>query len=191
MVLKYYFPKKNYSFSKLDKISAHVKGKWTWQGASLLAFAKMGFEVVNIENLDYKKFAKDGDVYLKSIWSKEVFDTQDEFSNLKQEQRIARKLVAQKNITLLNKEASLDLIEFYIKKGFIVLVSINPCVLERKNCYWSHIGIVTGINKKTVTFHDPGLPGYLNRQVDKKLFEKSMTKPWKEDMNIIALKYSK
>ncbi len=53
MVLGYYFPDKEYSYEELDRISKHVEGKWTWQIASLLFFAREGFEVVNIENIDY------------------------------------------------------------------------------------------------------------------------------------------
>ena len=54
MVLKYYFPKRNYSFKELDKVSQHISGKWTWQGAFLLVLYKMGFEIVNIDAFDLK-----------------------------------------------------------------------------------------------------------------------------------------
>lgn len=191
MVLKYYLPNKNFSFKELDKITKHVEGLWTWQGASLSALAKMGFSVVNIENLDYKKFAKEGDKYLKKIWSEEVFDTQDKYSNLKQEKQIAQKMVKDKNITLLNRETTINDVENYFRKDYLVLVSVNPCVFENIKCYWSHIVLITDINDKWVTFHDVGLPGIENRQISLKKFEKAMTPPWKEDTNLIALKYEK
>lgn len=189
MVLKYYFPNKNYSFGKLDKMTMHVKGMWTWQGASLLALADMGFEIVNIENLDYKKFSKRGENYLKEIWSQEVFETQKKYSDLNQEQKIAGEMAESKKIKLINRDVDFLDLENYIQKDYLVLVSVNPCVFENKKCYWSHIVLVTNINEKWVTFHDVGLPAIENRKVSRKKFEKAMIKPWKHDTNLIALKY--
>jgi len=180
--------KKNFSYKKLDVLSKHVKGKWTWQGAGLLALAKRGFEVINIENLDYKKFAELGDTYLTSIWSQEVFEVQNRFSNLKQEQRVARHLSSNINIKLFCRVATVNDVEKYFAQGFLVLVSVNPCVLDRKNCYYSHIVLITDISRGRVVFHDPGLPPYENRSVSRKVFERAMNPPWKEDTNIIAIK---
>ena len=191
MVLKYYFPNKNYSFGKLDKMTMHVKGMWTWQSASLLALAEIGFEVINIENLDYKKFAKNGDKYLKKIWTEEVFSIQNKYSDLKQEQKIAGKMVESEKIKLVNRDVNFSDLENYFKKDYLVLVSVNPCVFENKKCYWSHIVLVTDINEKWVTFHDTGLPAIKNRKISRKKFEKAMTKPRKPDTNLIALRYNK
>jgi len=188
MILKHYFPEKNYSFKELDKLSNHIKGKWTWQGTFLLELSKMGFEVVNIENLDYKKFAKDGAEYLKTIWSEDVFNTQDQFSDLKQEQKIAQRMVEENKLKLINIEVSLKDVEKYFNEGFMVVVSVNPCIFERRKCYSSHLVLITNISKDTITFHDPGLPPVENNKVSKKLFEKAMTKPWKEDTNLIAVR---
>jgi len=188
MVLKFYFPGKNYSYRLLDKITNHKKGMWTWQGEALLFLSKIGFEIVNIENLDYKRFATRGETYLKSIWSKEIFDLQDKYSNLKREQQIARKLIKNKNISIINKETNIRDMEDYFKKDFLLIVSVNPCVFSGEKCYWSHSVVITEIGQKYIKFHDPGLPGIENRRVNRKLFIKAMSKPWKEDTNLIALK---
>ena len=42
-VLKFYFPKKDYSFEYLDRITVHKKGKGTWVSAALLFLAKKWF----------------------------------------------------------------------------------------------------------------------------------------------------
>jgi hypothetical protein len=189
MVFKYYFPKENYSYSKLDKITKHKKGMWTWQGASLLALADRGFDVVNIENLDYKKFSKKGENYLKEIWNEEVFETQKKFSDLKQEQNIAGKMMENKKIKLLNRDLKFSDVESYFNEDYLVLVSVNPCVFENKKCYWSHIVLIIDIDEKWVTFHDAGLPPIKDRKISRRKFEKAMTKPFKPDTNLIALKY--
>ncbi|NIV03048.1 MAG: hypothetical protein GWN55_17305, partial [Phycisphaerae bacterium] len=66
--------------------------------------------------------------------------------------------------------------------------SLNPCVLDEKDCYASHIVVVTKVTDSSVTFHDPGLPPQENREVAKEIFEKAMTPPAKEDTNVIALR---
>lgn len=189
MVFKYYFPERSYSFEELDKLSNHIKGKWTWQGTSLLALSKMGFSVINIENLDYREFSKYGKKYLQSIWTDKIFSAQNKFSDLEQEQEIAKTLIKSKKIKLINKEVKIEDIEKYFYRDFMVLVSINPFVLKNEKFYGSHMVIITNIDRRHVTFHNPGLPPFKNKIVSRKLFVKAMSRPLKEDNNLIALKF--
>lgn len=191
MVLKFYFPKINFSYKKLDKISDHKSGMWTWQGKSLLYLNNLGFKIINIENLDYKKFSLSGEKYLKNIWPEKVFNLQKKYSNLKEEQKIAEKLIRNKAIKLINKKVLFSDLEKYFRNGYLVIVSVNPCVFNNKKCYWSHAVLITDVDSKLVTFHDPGLPPVKNRKITKKKFIKAMSEPWKKDNNLIALKYTK
>ena len=188
MILKFCFPRKNYSFSFLDKISKHRRGKWTWQGASLLYLASIGFEVVNIENLNYKLFAKEGEKYLRHIWDQLTFNIQKRFSDLNSEQKIAKLLVASSSVKLLNKQASVKDVRHYFKRGYLVMVSVNPFALLRRAGYASHSVLVKDINTQYITFHDPGLPPLKNRKISLRLFEKAMTPPLKNDTNVMAVK---
>ncbi|MEX0918742.1 MAG: hypothetical protein WDZ85_02125 [Candidatus Paceibacterota bacterium] len=189
MVLKYYLPNKNYPYHILDPLIGHKPKQWTWQSQGLLYLANLGFEVVNIENLDYKKFVRQGKKYLAQIWSKEVFEVQEKYSDLDNEQIQARKLIKNPLIKLINKKISISDIERYFYDGFLVMISINPYVLERKKGYASHLVLITAIEDNNITFHDPGLPPIKNRKVGRKTFIKAMSKPWKEDNNLIAVKW--
>ena len=190
-ILKFYFPQKNYSFSYLDKVTAHKKGKWTWASAGLIFLAKTGLKVINIENFSYKKFAKLGEKYLKDIWPDEIFQTQKKFSNIKKEQIFAKKLLKEKKIQLEERYATLKDIRNLFKKKYILLCNINPYILKNKKGYSSHSVLITDITKNTIRFHDPGLPPFKNRKVSLKKFLKAMRYPSKESASIIAVKKAK
>jgi len=188
MILKYFFPNRNYSFKYLDKVTYHQKNKWTWNSASLLFLSKIGFSVIIIENFDYKQFSKFGEQYLKLIWTKEVFDIQKKYSDFNQEKKFARKLIKNKLIKHYRKWATLKDLENLFKKGYLIMVPINPFVIEKKSGYANHLVLITDIKKEYIIFHDPGLPPLKNKKVPKKLFLKAAAYPYKENATLIAIK---
>lgn len=187
-VLKFYFPKKNYSFTYLDRVTAHKKGLWTWNSAPLLFLARRGFQVINIENFNYKRFAQTGEQYLKKTWSKEVFETQKKFSDFQNEQRLARKLVSNKNIQLEQRPATLRDLSTLFEKKYIILCGINPYVLDRQKGYAGHIVVLVDIDKSSATFHDPGLPPQKRRKAPLRRFFRAMGYPTKRSAALIAVK---
>lgn len=187
-VLKFYFPKKDYSFKYLDRITAHKKGKGTWVSAALLFLAKKDFDIVNIEIFDYKKFARIGEEYLKRFWTDEVFQTQKRLSDFKNERKLAKILVKDKRIRLEKRPATFKDIRLFFKKECILLCTINPYILESKKGYYSHLVVVTDLKKDTIIFHDPGLPPFKNRKVSIKSFMKAMCYPSRRSASLIAVK---
>jgi len=190
-ILKFYFPKENYSFKYLDKVTAHKKGKGTWVSAALIFLAKKGFDIINIEIFDYKKFAKLGEKYLENLWTDEVFQEQKRFSNFKNEQKLAKKLVSKKKIELKTRPATLQDIKLFFKKKYILLCTINPQVLKKQKGYYSHLVLITDIKKDFIVFHDPGPPPLKNKKVSTKLFMKAMNYPSNRSASLIAVKFSK
>jgi len=188
-ILKFYFPKKEYSFSYLDRVTAHKKGKWTWDTAGLLFLQKKGFSVTSIADFSYKKFIKNGEKYLKEIWTEEIFYTQKKFSDLKNEQYLAKKLSDSKDIKLIERPATISDIKKLFNNGWIVMPSINPFVINNKKDYANHIIIITNLNDKMITFHDSGLPPLPNRKIPLTKFLKAFYYPDKESGSLIAIKY--
>lgn len=187
-VLKFYSPKRNYSFKYLDRVTAHKKGLWTWNSALLVFLAERGFQVINIENFNYRKFSQAGEEYLRKTWSKEVFETQKKFSDFQNEQRLAGKLVSNKNIQLEQRPAILrDLFRLF-REGYIILCGINPYVLDHQKGYAGHIVILLDIDKNSVTFHDPGLPPQKRHKASLHLFFRAMGYPTKSSAALIAVK---
>lgn len=191
-VLKFFFPREQFSFRKLDRISAHAKGKWTWNSAWMLYLARRGFEVIDIGGgFRYETFARSGEQYLRRLWSEKIFAEQRRFADLKQEQRRARTLIRQRNIRLVNRPATLHDIQRLFRDGYVLLCRINPFVLENKNVYGSHTVILTDVQKSFVRFHDPGLPPRKNRKVALRTFLRAMNYPNKQAASFVAVRLRK
>lgn len=188
-VLKFYFPKENYSFKYLDKVTFHKKGKGTWVSSALIFLAKKGFDVINIEIFDYRKFAKLGEKYLETLWTDEVFQEQKRFSNFKNEQKLAKSLVLNKKIQLETRPATFKDIKLLFEEGYILLCTINPYILKGKKGYYSHLVLITDIKKDFIVFHDPGPPSFKNKKISTKLFTKAMNYPSKRSASLIAVKF--
>lgn len=188
-VLKFYFPKKAYSFKSLDRLTGHKKGKWTWDTKALIFLSKIGFEVIYISNFDYRKFAKLGEEYLRKHWTDEVYQVQKKFSDFRNEQHLAKKLIKEKKVKLKKRPGTLKDIKTLFAQGYIILAPINPYVLDRKKGYTSHLVIITDIKKDTIFFNDPGLPPQKNRKAKIKVFLRAMGYPSQRSISLIALKF--
>lgn len=147
--------------------------------------------MVNIENFDYKQFAKFGDRYLKMIWPEEVFDAQKQYSDLIQERKLTKRVIKDKSIKLYRRGTNMEELKKFFNNNYLVMVTINPLVLTKQKGYSSHIVLITGIDNKYITFHDPGLPPLENRKVGIGLFKKAMEYPAKECASLIAIRYIK
>ena len=51
MVLKYFFPEKEFTFEELDKITDKPKDKWTWSCTALVELKNIGLKIKQMENL--------------------------------------------------------------------------------------------------------------------------------------------
>lgn len=187
-VLKYYFPQENYSFKKLDEITAHKKGKWTWKNAMIFFLASRGLEVVEIVDFDSQRFAEEGIFFLKENWPREVFEAQERYSDLRQEQLLTRKLLKQKRVKLEMRIPLLSDMRRLLKEGYILMTNINPCVINNQEGYWSHFVLIVDIGRDYVIYHDSGLPPEPNKKVSLKVFMKAMGYPKKNDAALYAVR---
>lgn len=190
-VLKICFPNKNFSFNYLDKVTMHKRNKLTWDFAMLLFLLKMGFDVVYITKFDYKKFARQGDKYLRFFWRDDVYQYQKKYSDLKQERSLATKLVKNKKVSFSKRPARFSDLKRLFKNKYLVMVSINPFVLDGEDEYGSHMVLVTNITKKFIYFHDPGNPPRPNRKASIRKFWKAASYPDDSSVDLIAVKYGK
>lgn len=188
-ILKFYFPDKEYSFAYLDKVTGHKKGKWTWDTGILLFLIKLGLEIIYIVDFDYKKFARLGEKYLAASWTDEVYQIQKSYSDFKKEQEQAKKLIKKiKRITIKNRPAMFRDLRQLIKANCLIMTPVNPCVLNRREGYLSHLVLITDIKGDKIIFHDPGLPPRKNREEPIRSFFKAMCYPTKSSASLIAVK---
>lgn len=188
MVLKYFLPDQKYSWKQLEKMTAKKKGLWTWSMQGLMNLKKIGFDVVNMEDFDYKRFSKEGGKYLIERLGKEVGKAQIKHSDISQEMRIAKKFIkvfGEKTVL-----PTISDIKKFLKKGYLVGCNVNSKVLDGKKGYVGHFVLVFGFDEKNLYLHDPGLPPRKNRKVPIKRFIKAWAYPSTREKNLRAFKIS-
>jgi len=186
MVLKYFYPKEDYSVEELDKISHKIEGKWTWPNATMVWLQAKGMEVVDVEQFDNPRFVAEGESYLIAEYGEEVARVQIENSDIEKERIIAKELLDKVKVKMT--EPKLEDIQKYLNNGYLVIVNVNSEVLGGGEGYAGHFLVVKGFNNTSLIVHDPGLPGVKNRVVDKELFEKAWAYPNSRAKNIIAIR---
>ncbi len=187
-VLKFFMPSRNYSFRYLDAVTNHQKGKYTWDTAMLLFLAKLGFTVVSISSFDYRKFAKNKEKYLQSLWTDEIYQDQKKYSDFTHEQQLAGDLVRSKQVKIVHRSARLSDMKLLQRSGHILLISLNVCALDTRKGYSPHMVVITKIGKNSVCFHDPGNPAVRNRKASIKKFLRAAGYPNDASVDLIAIK---
>lgn len=188
MVLKYFLPKKDFSWHQLEKITAKVDGFGTWPLAGMLWMDKNGFDVVDIETFDYEKFIKNGGQYLIELNGEDIGQRQIKQSYIPQEIEFSKKLL-KRGITKKTLPSQETIVEF-LQKRYLVICNINMQALNNKPGYIGHFVVVKGYNDKGFVLHDPGLPPQENRLVSYGDFAKAWTDPNEEARNVMALKFT-
>ena len=186
MVLKFFWPDKEFTWAELDKITAKVEGLWTWQMAGLLWLDANGFEVKDIEAFDYDQFVKKGGNYLVNVFGKEVGESQIRHSKIDQEIEYAKTFVQK-----IRPEVRIPVISeipHLLEAGYIIVCNVNSHALNKKEGYAGHFVVIKGFDKDTLTLHDPGLPPEEDRRVDFQTFEQAWAYPNESAKNIMAFR---
>lgn len=189
MVMKYFWPKMEFSWKQLERISAKKRGLWTWPLAGLVWLTLNKVEVKNIERFNYHKFARDGEKYLIKLFGPEVGKAQIEHSNIKQEQRLSKIFV--KAVETEKRLPTLHDIRILLADDFLVVCNVNARVLDKRSGYTGHFVVVIGYTDKHLILHDPGLPPHKSRKVPYNLFAEAWAYPNKEAKNIMAFRVKK
>jgi len=188
MVLKYFWPEKDFSWKKLDKLTDKKKGKWTWAMRGLINLRKMGFEVINSEKFDYKALSSHPQKYLESIYGKEA--TAISMRNSDMEQVKAQALEFANEFGEMNRIPEMKEIKDYLDRGYLVGCNVNANPLLREKGYMGHFVVMTGYDNKHFYINDPGAPPKKDLKVTFGRFKKAWAYPDRKAQNIMAFKYS-
>ncbi len=182
--LKYFFPEKDYSWKEIDKITQKQRRKLSWPMAGLNYLGEKQIEILLIDSFPYRKLAKEGIKFLRSIWPEEKIK-QEGVSDLKTAIRSARQLIKNPNIRIESRESSIEELKKLFSLYEIVIVDINSKAIFDQKGFSPHSVIVKDIIRRKVIFDDPGLPPRRNVEVDCKVFDRA----WQEaGRSLIALK---
>ena len=168
MVLDFFDNK--YSFKKLDKITGFKKDKWTWSTKGLIYLSKK-YKIIDISNFDFKRFAHEGEKYLKWYYTPSAYKEQSKYSDFIEEQKLIKKLIKSK-VKLIEKER-VRVSDIEGHEDYLVIAFINDKILDGLKGYNNHSVVITKISDKCVYYNNPGLPAK-KRRVKKNLFNKAI-----------------
>lgn len=187
-VLAYYMPERTFTFEQLDALSAKKEGLATWPQAMLLQLSKMGFDVIIIENFDAQRFIDEGEQYLEDAYGKEAAAWQIANSDIPQERNIYKDIIKTKNITIIQRPASLNDVKQFIDQGYLVQAMVNARVLANKKGYVGHSVLIYDYTIKGLRMHNPGLPAHESQHISYDDFSTSWESPNKRATNCIAIR---
>ncbi len=186
IVLKFFLPEKDFSLKELEQMTAKRKGKWTWPLKGMISLKKMDFDVVNMEDFDYRKFSKNPSKYLVEKYGDKVGKIQEKHSYIPQEQEFAKEFV--KLFGMQQKLPEIIDIKKHLDKGYLVMCNINSRVLNGLPGYAGHAVVIFDYDENSFYLHDPGLPPRKNRKVPFKRFMKAWAYPDEGAKNITAFR---
>src|SRR5215211_808857 len=161
MVVKYFWPEREYSWNELDTITAKVEGLWTWPMAGLLWLQTQGMEIRNVEIFDYEKFIKYGGSYLIDEFGEEMGKAQIKHSDIEQERRRAAEFI--RLVTITKEIPTIELLRGFLKDDYVVICNINSHRLNDTAGYAGHSVVIKGFDENNFLLHDPGLLPLENR----------------------------
>lgn len=186
MILKYYWPTRDFTWDELDKITAKVDGLWTWPTAAMLWLHNNGFEVRDVETFDYAQFAKKGGNYLIDLLGKKVGQEQINHSDIAQEIGYAKQLLR----AGLPERRMPDCNELKECLGnhYLLICNVNSRTMNGKEGYAGHFVLLTNYSDKALTIHDPGPVGVKDRRISFEEFERAWAYPDDQAKNYIAIR---
>jgi hypothetical protein len=184
MILKYYFPERDYSLDDLVKLTGKKEGMYTWPQYSYITMSELGFEVKVIDAFNYDEFIQHGVKYLEKEYGKEIAEEQDKHSDLKYEVENIKKLR-----NLIHKETripELDDIKDLLSNNYLIV-----CLVDNRKLVGhggSHSVLIIGFESNQLVLHSPGHPKGEYCKYGFDIFNKAWASPNDKMKNIAAFK---
>lgn len=189
MILKAFWPEREFTWEELDEISGKKGDLWTWAFVAGVWMQRQGFEVVNIDPFDNQRFIDEGEGYLNEVFGKEVAKIQITHSDIPSEQRYAAEFI--RAVKVDQRIPTIDDIRRLLDEGYLITCNVNSKALAGKEGYSGHAIVPLALDDHSITFHDPGLPPRPSARADIRLFEKAWGSPNEGAKNILAFRVLK
>jgi len=128
MVMKYFWPHRDYSWTQLDKITKKVEGLWTWPIAGVIWLQDRRMEIKIIDVFDRAQFIEKGRSYLISEYGEEVGKLQIQNSNIEQERNLFRKFADK--VPAECRIPTIRDIRLLLEEGYLVICNVNSSALK-------------------------------------------------------------
>lgn len=171
MALKHFFPKKRFSFKKLDKMTKKERGRGTWPMAGAVATRKLGLKAMVFSGLDYRKFSKDAKGFLMKEYGKNAHSIISENGSLVNAMEDSKEII---RLGLYrSRKLGTHEIEKFFSRGCMVILNISHRHISDHDDEFGHYVIMTGFDRKKIYLHDPGLPPRKNIGIRKTNFRRA------------------
>lgn len=186
MILKHFYPEREYSWGELDKITAKVEGLWTWPMAGMVWLQGNGFELKNVEDFDYERFIDMGEKYLVELFGEATADVMLSHSDIQQEYQYARQLLdaVDTDVRVPERQEMKDRLD----EGYLVACNVNSQVFNGGDGYVGHFVLLIGYDSDGFVLHNPGPPSVEGQHVGFELFEKAWAYPNGSAKNYFAVR---
>lgn len=174
MILKYYYPEKDFSFEQIDKLFGFGKKiLWSCPSQAVVVLDGLGLKAKWYGIIDVEEFLKEGEDYIKK--NSKDWKTILEHMDVNLHMRFTKESL--KRNLLENKKLTFEDVESFFRKGNIICLVTNVNVLKDKEGYQGHIVLITDIGEDFVEIHNPGLPPKPNEKINKEKFIQSWYYP--------------
>lgn len=186
MVLKYFMPEREFTWEEIEKLTGKKEGLWTWPQHAMVELLSMGFDVIDVEDFDFRAFIQSPLEFLKVQYGEEGAREQIVHSDLEAEKQYAQEFMQHgKQVARIPDFSD---IRSFLDKGYLTGCLVNSKVLNGKEGYVGHFVVVFDCNNETITFHDPGLPPQPNRTVSLIDFKRAWAYLTEKAKAVIAIK---
>lgn len=157
MGYEYFNPDKEWSWEELDDLTGHVEGLLTWNMKGYIETAKMGYDVVVYDPLDYVEFVKRPKEYISEKFNPAYAEENFRLSDITRAVADAKDLLATKGLNIYPRSYELDEYRNLLDSGYLVTTWVDGAILYGwTNRCWPHSILVFGYDENGIVAHDPG-----------------------------------
>lgn len=163
MMLQHFVPETAPDWDALERLTHAIAGKGTWWFPAIAELSALGLECRYITTFDFPTFERDGEQYVRSVFSPEVAAWYLEKSNLLAAIDMVEPFLA--SGVYEKRSASTDDLDALLGEGWLAGIDLNSNVLNGNAGFSSHMVVVFDRHDDGYRLHDPGLPPSANRLV--------------------------
>ena len=162
------------SWKEINRLTSYDSRYYSWTITAASIISQYIPKAKFMTRIDYRKFADQGEQYLKQIWDENWFNTQQSHASpgFIREQNFAKNFKG--NYVLLSKKPTVKKLTSLLKGNFLIAL-INPYIIRGEDGAAGHFVVVYSKFKNNFVYHDPGNPPIKGARSECEIFLKAMS----------------
>jgi hypothetical protein len=157
------------SWDQVNKLTKYDDRYYSWTIVAASIISQLIPNTRLVTNLDYRKFAEDGEHYLKSHWNSQWYKLQKRHSSqgFKREQQFAKEFKGE--FELASKKPTAEEI-CNLSENNLIASLVDPHIIRGDNGTSGHFVLVYDCINGKFVYHDPGYPPAKSAEADMGVF---------------------